>query len=160
LTEPTYRTVWQATDTAAQVAAMKFWADNGLLAPNIDQAARVAQLCTMAYDGAEVVGVATARIRPLEMMNADFALFRCAVAPEHRRRGIATSLAVRSYGALETWALEHLDRNVQGMACVVLGAELQQKQTEPLWPRSGLNLAGYDANGAQLRVAWFEHVLV
>ncbi len=156
----TYRTVWQARDTAAQVGAMKFWADNSLLPANVDQATRAAQLCVMAYDGADVVGVATVRVRPLELLKADFALFRCAVAPAHRRRGIATELAARSRDALENWAIEHPKRGVRGMACIVLGAELEAKQTQPRWPRSGLDLIGYDANGAQVRIAWFEHARV
>lgn len=156
----TYRAVWQAADTRTQVEAMKFWADNGLLRRGVDPAARAAGLCVLAYDDGDVAGLSTVQIRPLALLHRRFAMFRCAVAPAHRRRGVATELAVRSRQALEAWALANPERQVEGMACVVRGAELAAKQAQPLWPRSGLGLVGYDGAGAQIRIAWFDHIVV
>ena len=160
MAEVSYRAVWQASDTRSQVEAMRFWADNGLLRRGVDPAARAAGLCLLAYDAGAVVGLATAQIRPLALLRRRFAMFRCAVAPDHRRRGVATELAVRSRQVLQAWALAHPEREVAGMACVVRGAELAVKQAQPLWPRSGLGLVGYDGAGAQIRIAWFDHATV
>jgi ribosomal protein S18 acetylase RimI-like enzyme len=158
--EVRYRAVWQATDTKIQVEAMKLWSDNGLLPANANPAARAAQLCVLADRGGEVVGLSTVQIRPFGALKGRFAVFRCAVAPDHRRQGVATQLAVRSRQALEAWSLANPDQDIQGMACVVRGAELAQKQSQPLWPLSGFGLIGFDSAGNQVRVAWFDHSLV
>jgi ribosomal protein S18 acetylase RimI-like enzyme len=155
-----YRAVWQATDTAAQIGAMTFWTDNALLPPNANPMARTAQLCVLAEANGAVVGVSTAQVRSLEILRARLALYRCAVAPEFRRRGVATQLTVRSRQALEAWSVAHPDQQVQGMVCVVRGEALAAKRSQPLWPLSGLGLIGYEASGEQIRVAWFDHSLV
>lgn len=160
MAEVDYRGVWQAADTRTRVDAMNFWTEYDLLNKAADPAARAAQLCVIAYEDGAVVGVATAQIRPLELLKGRFAMFRCAVAPGRRRRGVATALAVRSRGVLEAWALANPEREVLGMACVVLGPELQAKQAQALWPLSGLGLVGYTEAGAQVRVAWFSHTMV
>ena len=160
MSEVSYRPVWLAADTADQVAAMKFWRDHDLVAGARDLSARAAQLCVLAMAGGEVIGVSTARIRPIEIMKRRFAIFRCAVAPDWRRQGVAAELAVRSRQVLEPWALANPDQDVQGMACLVIGEELKAKQTQPIWPRSGLALVGYDTSGNQLRVAWFATAMV
>jgi len=160
VSELRYRSVWQATDTADQVGAMKFWRDNELITGARDLAPRAAQLCVLAYDASEIVGVATARVRAFELMKRRFAIFRCSVAPAWRRRGVATELAARSRDVLQAWALANPDQDVQGMACIVLGEELKVKQSEPIWPRSGLALVGYDDADHQVRVAWFDKAAV
>jgi hypothetical protein len=160
MSDVSYRSVWQAADTQVQVGAMKFWTDHGLLPREANPAARVAQLCVLADRGGEVIGLSTVQIRPFDAVKSRLAVFRCAVAPGERRQGVATQLAVRSRQALEAWSLANPDQRIQGMACLILGPELAEKQSQPLWPLSGLGLIGYDSSGTQIRVAWFDHSLV
>jgi hypothetical protein len=161
LTETRYRPVWLAVDTPTQVEVMTFWSRHGFLPRGADPAARIAQLCVLAHaDDGVLVGVSTIQIRPVALLRARLAMFRCAVAPDRRRAGVATQLVVRSKAVLEAWALANPEREVLGMGCVVQGAELETKQSQPLWPLSELGVAGFNARGEQLRVAWFAHAMV
>lgn len=147
---------WQREDFALQRAAIDYWLESGLLPAGVDARARARQLTVVAFAGEIVAGVATAIVRPMPQVKAKLAMFRCSVAPEHRRSGVAAEMAAASRDLIEAWAKGNPQFEVQGMGCVVQGAELQLKKEQAVWPISGLNLVGYNARGEQVRVVWFK----
>jgi hypothetical protein len=160
MAEITYREVWQQGDARAQDDAIAFWRGQNLLPAKADHRLRAAQLCVVAYEGDQMIAVSTINVRNMVMLKGKFAMFRCAASPDHRRGGLATQMAARSRRVIEAWSAQHLDRQILGMACVVQGPELSAKKSSPIWPQSGMNLAGYNNAGQQIRVAWFAHAVV
>jgi hypothetical protein len=156
-----YRVAWQVRDPQIEADAIAFWRTHGLLPPKADPKLRAAQLCIVAYLEDVLVAVSTIQVRPLAMMKGErFAMFRCAATPGLRRGGLATQLAARSRQVTEAWSAGVPERRILGMACVVQGPELAAKQEHPIWPLSGMNLAGYNGLGQQVRIAWFAHATV
>ncbi len=148
---------WQREDFALETAAIKFWRQHELLPARVDERARSRSLSAIAYADDEVAGVSTIIVRLLPMVRARIAMFRCSVAPEHRRLGLAAQLAVTSRDLVEVWSRDNPAREVLGMGCVVQGAELSEKKEQPVWPISGMGLVGYNLRGEQIRVVWFRH---
>jgi len=155
-----YKSVWQDVDMATRDEVIAFWRTYSLLPRRVDELARAAALCVVAYRGEDLVGVSTILIRQLPMLRARFAMFRCAVAPDVRQEGVAGQLAVRCRDVLEAWSAANPQQQVLGMACVVQGAELSEKKAQPFWPLSRMALAGYNDRGEQIRVVWFAHAKV
>jgi hypothetical protein len=67
------------------------------------------------------------------------------------------ALAVPSREALEGWAIAHPEEKLAGAIAFVNVGEWGDFTRFPVWPESGLALAGYTADGGQVRVRWFEH---
>lgn len=150
---------WRSNYAKFEKDAIDFWRRMKILPAAVSPEARAKELCAVAYDGDTLVGVATAALEELPLLRARFAMFRCAVAPEHRRSHLAYDLTTFTRPLLEKWSLEHPEERVQGMGLIVEG-ELGDRARRPLWPVTGLNLAGYNAQNKQLRVAWFAHARV
>jgi hypothetical protein len=151
---------WDRGDFALETAALAFWRGTDLLPATVDQQARARQLSAVAFLGDDVIGVSTLVIRMIPQVRAKLAMFRCAVAPQHRRLGVAAMLAVRSRDLVEVWARGRPEHELKGMGCVVQGAELAEKKTQAVWPLSGLALVGYNNRGEQIRVVWFKNAQV
>jgi len=150
--------VWRLNDEKSEREAIEFWDRMKILPPGIDPASRAKELLLVARRGGELVGVATASIDDLPMVKSRFAMFRCSVAPEHRRSGIGQEMLVRAKPLLEQWSLEHPEKQVKGMGAV-LEAQVT-RANEPVWPLTGLTLVGYAPHGQQIRIAWFAHARV
>lgn len=158
--EVVYKTVWQDVDMTTRDDAIGFWRRLSILPRKVDERARANQLCVMAYEDGVVMGVSTILIRQMPMVRQRFAMFRCAVDPTLRRAGLAGQLAARCRDVLEAWSAANPQQRVMGMGCVVQGAELEAKKTQPYWPLSRMALAGYNDRGEQIRLVWFSHVSV
>ena len=150
---------WRRNDAMFEKDAIDFWRRTKILPAGISPEARAKELCAVAYEGETLVGVATTSLEDLPLLRARFAMFRCAVSPEHRRSHLANDLTVFTRPLIEQWSLEHPEERVKGMG-LVLEADLGDKGRQPLWPTTGLNLVGYSAHNKQLRVAWFAHARV
>ena len=84
------------------------------------------------------------------------AIYRCLVAPEYRRTGIARDLTIFSRELLEAWSRENPAEKLLGMAAIVENPHLELSHI-PVWPKSRLALAAYTRDGQQIRIAWFAH---
>jgi len=150
--------VWRLHDANIERQAIQFWNTLKILPAGVDAAARAKELLIVAHRGEQLAGVATATIDDLPFVKSRFAMFRCSVAPEHRRSGVGQEMLVRAKPMLEEWSLAHPEMQVKGMG-IVLEAEVA-RATEPVWPLTGLTLAGYSPRGQQIRIAWFAHARV
>jgi hypothetical protein len=149
---------WRLNNDNVEREAIQFWNRLMILPAGVDAAARAKELVAVAHLNGEVAGVATASIEDLAFVRSRFAMFRCAVAPEHRRSRIAAELTVYSKNLLERWSLEHPDEDVKGMG-ILLEAQID-RANQPVWQRSGLTVAGFTPRGQQIRLAWFSHARI
>lgn len=150
---------WRLNDLKFEQEAIAFWLRLKLLPAGVEVTSRAKELAAVAYDGDELVGVATTVISPMPALRQKFATFRCAVAPDHRGAGIAVQLTRFCKNLLEKWAEDHPEEGVMGMTAVLEGYKAG-RTLEPFWPVSGLTLIGYTPQGHQLRIVWFKHARV
>ncbi|HMJ93645.1 MAG TPA: hypothetical protein VK472_06065 [Allosphingosinicella sp.] len=154
------RPAWRLDDAVLEQDAIEFWKRMGILPTGVSVEERVRELAAGAYRDGRLVGVATAVIAPVEALRCKFAFYRCAVAEEERRSLASTALTVFTRDLIERWSAENPDEGVLGLAAIIESSALQQRQRDPLWANSGLNLVAFTSKGKQLRVAWFRHARV
>jgi len=154
--------VWQRHDAKIAADAILFWQRVNALPRNVNPKTRAKELCVTAYYlEKEVVGVSTIALDVLPQLRCRFGFFRCLVAPEHRREGLARKLIILSRRVLAEWSEQNPSERVLGMAAIVENPKLDEVSKVPVWSATpglnGLTLIGYTADGRQIRVSWFEH---
>jgi hypothetical protein len=154
------RPAWRRNDPEIEHEAVEFWTRMANLPADVSAEKRARELAAVAYRDGRLVGVATAVIAPVEALRCKFAFYRCAVAEEERRSLASTALTVFTRDLIERWSAENPDEGVLGLAAIIESSALQQRQRDPLWTNSGLNLVAFTSKGKQLRVAWFRHARV
>ena len=75
-------------------------------------------------------------------------------------RHFSTALSVFTRDLIEQWSAEHPEEGVLGLAAIIESQALRQRQRDPVWANTGLNLVAFTSKGKQLRVAWFRHARV
>ena len=151
------RVAWRRDDPQIEDDAIAFWNRLGILPPGVRPEDRAKELIAAAYRDGRLVAVTTATIDRIERLRARMAIIRGATDPDFRRSHAQLALAVPSREALQNWALEHPEERLAGLIGLVEPAEWGEFARLPVWPGSGLALAGYDNLGRQVRVSWFEH---
>jgi hypothetical protein len=156
MSELTLKPVWRMhnPEVAAQVLAL--WRRLDAVPPDLAEA-RIKELCAVACQGDQVVGIATVAVDDVPQLGCRFGFFRCLVDPAHRERDIARRLAVYSRDLLAAWSQGNPAEKVMGLAAVVESPNLEAISKLPVWPASRLTLAGYNDRGNQVRIVWFEH---
>jgi GNAT superfamily N-acetyltransferase len=152
--------VWRRDDAKVAADVIAFWRRLEALPPGIAPEERVKELCTVAYRGGELIGVSTMVLDILPQLKARFGFFRCMVAPDHRRQGLAYRFGVHCRNLLAEWSKRNPQEKVLGMATIVESSALDEFGKAPVWQSPGVNglaLIGYTAKGRQIRVSWFEH---
>ena len=156
--ELTILTVWQRRCPAAVEDVKVLWNRLGALPQGISAEERAHELCAAAYCDRNLVGVSTVRMGSLPSLPyCRLGFLRIHVAPEHRVEGIALKLCIFSRSVLEEWSKDNPKERLLGMAAIIESPLLDEQSKRPLWPRTGLNLAGYNAKGEQIRIVWFAH---
>jgi hypothetical protein len=157
-----FRTAWTLNDPQLMADAKEFWRELKMLNPaEIER--RASELIVVAYNLGKPVAVSTANLAMVEQLRCRCAMYRCAVALDHRRHHLSYQISGRSREVLEQWSLEHPEEEICGMAANIEASQYRSgKQREPMWPEYDLNLnfVGYNNKGQQLRVAWFKHAIL
>ena len=148
---------WRLHDAQLEADAVAFWTRMGLLAPDVSPHQRAGEIIGGAYQDGRFLGVATGMVERLEFLRARFVLLRVAVDRGARGNHVGTALAAFAYKYLETWAAEHREEKIAGIAAVIQTQEYAKILKVPYWPPSRLGLVGFTPEGRQVRVAWFEH---
>lgn len=151
------RAAWRREDPDLTQDALAFWERLGILPPDVSPEERARELAAGAYRDGRLVGVTTATISPYPPLRAKFAFMRVAVDPEERRSLTSTALSVFTREVVERWSAEHPEEGVLGLAAIIESADLRQRQRDPVWENTRLNLVGFLGDGRQIRVAWFAH---
>jgi len=159
--EITYENVWKKNDAKARTGAMELWDTIfGKDMPCHIKNNRVESLCTVAYSGDELVAVSTIGVEMYDPLWVKVGWFRCLVKPKFRKRHIATELAIHCKKALEDWSVENPGEALMAFGTYVESTRLTEYSKNPIWPKTGLTLIGYNEKGVQIRLAWFKHTRV
>ncbi|WP_114951040.1 hypothetical protein [Sphingosinicella terrae] len=154
------RPAWRLADPAIEADAIAFWHRLNLLPPRTGADERVRQLAAAAYRDGRLIAVATVYLEYFAQLRGNFAWYRCAVDPEHRRDLASTAITVFTRDVLERWSAENPEEAVLGLAAVIESRALADRRRDPVWANTGLNLVGHNVRGEQIRVAWFAHARV
>jgi hypothetical protein len=151
------RPAWRRGDPEIEADAIAFWDRLGLLPEGVAPEQRAKELIAAAYKDGQLAAVSTATIEDIGFLGARLAVIRGATDPSHRRSNAQLALAVPSREALRAWALANPGEKLAGGIVFADPREWGDFARLPVWPESELALAGYDEDGRQVRVAWFEH---
>jgi len=153
-----FRPAWRRGDAAIASDARAFWQRLNILPPTTGVETRLDEICAVAYEGHQLVAVATAVIREVEFVRCRLAMFRCSVDPDARRLRLATQITIYSRKLLELWSLENPDEQLMGMGTVVQSQDLLDREARRSMLRSTkLGLVGFTETNEPIRIAWFEH---
>tara|TARA_R110000824_G_scaffold118960_18_gene272516 strand:+ start:38926 stop:39405 length:480 start_codon:yes stop_codon:yes gene_type:complete len=148
-----YVTAWQRNDPKCEADAVSFWQETRMLPPDVDPRQRAKEIVSMAYQGDRVVGVTTAEVAYLEQVRQKFALMRILIHPDLEKSGVSVPLTIHAREVLREWAKANPQEKVAGYAAIITAPGYGQKPVLP----AGLVLIGYNAQGRQVRVYWFDH---
>lgn len=154
------RPAWRLNDERVEADAIAFWTRLGILPVGVAPEQRAKELVAGVYRNDALVGVQTARIERVEQVRARLAMVRSAVDPGHRRTHISLALTLYSRNLLQVWAREHPEEELGGLGAKVGGPDLAARAEQPFWPQTRFILAGFLADGRQLRISWFEDYLL
>jgi hypothetical protein len=154
------RPAWRRRDPDLARDALGFWRRFDLLPRGAMIEERLKGLCAVAYKAGEVAAVSCAFLELNAQLRARLAMYRCAIAPQHRRSVVLGEITEASRLILLDWARAHPGEQVKGMGTVtetplnMLGA--------PIWRHKDLRLVlvGWTSEGYPIRVAWFPGVRV
>jgi hypothetical protein len=147
---------FKKNDAKLEQDAIDTWRHYGILPPNTMPEERAKELCVVAYAGEEVAGVSTLTIAAYAPLRKRFGFFRAFTVPKFGNQNVARNLAIECRLALNDWALENPDEQIAGMMAIF---EARGAGSHPV-DKSGLMLIGYNSEGAQMRVVWFDHVTI
>ena len=151
------RAAWRREDPELVRDAIAFWERLAILPPDVTPEDRARELAAGAYRDGRLVGVTTATISSYPPLRAKFAFMRVAVGPEERRSLASTALTVFTRDIVEQWSADHPEERVLGLAAIIESEDLRQRQRDPVWENTRLNLVSFLRDGRQIRVAWFAH---
>jgi hypothetical protein len=135
--------VWRREDAGVAAEVIAFWKRLDALPRGIAPEERVEELCTVAYRGGELIDVSTMVLDTLPQLKARFGFFRCLVAPDYHRQGLAYRFGVHCRNLLAEWSKRHPQEKVLGMATIVESSALDEIQQGP-----GVAVAGRQRGGA------------
>lgn len=151
------RAAWRRDDPDIVRDALAFWERLGILPPDLNPEDRARELAAAAYRDGRLIAVSTATVSLYPPLRAKFAFMRSAVDPEARRSLVSTALSVYTRDVIEQWSAEHPEERLFGLAAIIESADLRQRQRDPVWENTRLNLVGFLGDGRQVRVSWFAH---
>jgi hypothetical protein len=162
-----YQFVWRSATAGMRADAKALWTRLGILPSGVDADKRADELCAVAYQGTELVGVSTAGIARIESLRQKFAMVRVLVIPRFRSYLMSWKLSGIAYDGLQAWSQSNPHEQVMGMGSVIENEGVNAMRSPPFWPlrpgdppRSGSVLIGYTDKNEQVRVAWFDHAIV
>ena len=150
------RPAWRLNDAQIEADAIAFWRRLAILPADIAPEQRAKELIAVAYKDDRVVGVHTATIERVEQVRARLAMLRTAVDPEFRRARVSMALTLYCRPLLERWSRDNPHERLAGIGAILESEQLVERSKEPWWPQTRSILAGFLADGRQLRISWFE----
>jgi hypothetical protein len=156
------RIVWQSGDAEVERDTLEFWRKSGLLPKGVDAGERLKQLCVVAYQNGELVGVVTVALTQINFLRARLAMIRVASPPDGsnaRLRLIPARMVLAAQKVLEQWSLAHPEERVMGVGAVTAPG-IYRRMNKAIWEPFGFVLVNYTPRGEQFRLAWFSHANV
>jgi GNAT superfamily N-acetyltransferase len=147
---------WRRDDAEIEADAIAFWNRTGILPPDVRPEDRAKEVLAAVYEDGRMIALATAHIEWIAELRARFVLVRAATDPEHRRRGAMRALGLPVRQTLERWAFDHQEEKVAGQFGYA-NAAWGELVKWPVAPLTGQIVAGYTAEGEQVRLVWYDH---
>ena len=148
-----YVTAWQRNDPKLEADAIAMWADMAILHPSIRPEERAKELVTLAYVGDRLVGITTAEVKHHAPVRQNFAFMRILLRPEFERHGIVVPLTIAMRETLREWSAANPAAQVAGCGIIITAKGYGATPVTA----AGLALAGYTADGLQVRLYWWDH---
>ena len=154
------RPAWRLNDARIEADAIAFWRRLANLPPDAAPEQRAKELIAVAYKGDRLVGVHSATIERVEQVRSRLAMLRSAVDPDYRRTRLSMAMTLYSRALLKRWSRDNPHERLAGLGAILDSELLAERGKEPWWPQTRFILAGFLADGRQLRISWFEDFLV
>ncbi len=150
------RSAWLRNDPELERDAIDFWRRLGILPAGVAPEDRVKELCGLIYVGGELAALSTATLETVTRVRARMAVFRIAVARDHRGAGLAIDITETTKEIIERWSIDNPQEKVMGLAAIIHSEGADWLKNRTVWP-TGMELIGYTPTDHQLRVFWFDH---
>lgn len=162
MSEITFKNVWQKEDQSIAQSVVDLWTKNKILPADVAPEERVKEICGLAYDGNEVVGVTTCTIRYMGQLRSHAAFVRCFIEPGHRAHSTGRNLTAETKIYLSDWSEANPELQVRGMAVVVQSAIIKAMPRfgVPVWNKTKLFVIGFTEDDDQVRFTWFDHIIL
>lgn len=144
---------WKRNDPKLEADAVSMWQEMAALPANINLEQRAKELVVLAYIGERLVGVTTAEVQTHPPVRQRFAFGRILLRPEVGKAGIAVPMTIAMREELREWSKANLQEKVAGFA-IAISAKGYGKTPVTA---AGLMHAGYNADGQQVRLYWWDH---
>ena len=154
------RVAWRRDDKEVERDAIDYWKRIGSLPADVSPEQRAKEVVLAAYHEGRLVGLATAEVGILPQVRCRLAMLRGSVDPDYRRTGIGLAMYPRALDALEEWAAANPGEGLKGVGGIIEARQLAELQRVPYWAEVRNGLIGFTPDGRQVRVRWFQGVLL
>lgn len=144
---------WKRNDAKMEADAVRMWRTSGVLPSYIDLEQRAKEICVQAYVGDRLIAITTAEIQYHEPVRQRFAFGRIFIDPEFERSGLALSQTLAMREELREWSKANPQEKVAGWAIAISAKGYGKTPVTS----SGLIHAGYNKDGQQVRLYWWDH---
>jgi hypothetical protein len=148
-----YVAAWRRNDPKIERDAVAMWNEMRILPPNVRPEERAKELVTVAYAGERIVGITTASLQAYQPVRQRFAWGRILLRPEVEKTGLVVPLTIAMREELREWSVANPAERVAGFAIVLTAPGYGAAPVIA----AGLALAGYSAEGHQIRLYWWDH---
>jgi hypothetical protein len=133
---------------------LRFWADHGALEGEAARARLAEVICLLRDDSGRIAGVNSAFPEDVEMIaGRRFWVYRSFLSPEATDAGPA--MITHAFAALEA-EFEPGAGGPIGLCVLVRDRAEMERRPQAEWSEPRMLYAGYDAEGAQVRIGYFE----
>ena len=148
--------VWGDKSRVLAEQIVSFWLEHKALPSRGHALARLSQAVYLVRDeSSRIVALSTAYQKEHPRFGLTFFYFRCFVAPDHRRAGLARVLVVEVTRLLERRHAEGHDPHVVGVFVELQNQDVQRTMNQTVWPYVPMVYVGRGQGGVHERVYYF-----
>lgn len=151
---------WMQNNKELERDAISLWQKRDVLPEGTAPQERVKELVCVAYVDDVIAGLLTASTGRYEPLKHSLAFIRIHIEKEYRLNYLQIRLATRADEILRDWSIARPDLGLAGTARVRQAEFQRDRLTPAVSPTNRSVLVGYNKQGEQVRVKWFDHIRV
>lgn len=157
-----FKNVWRQDNSAFIDEVIHLWTENNILPQDVTPEERASELCALAYDGDELVGMTTGVVRYMRQLRSKAVFIRTFIDPKHRMHSAGRDLTAKSKEFLSQWSEDNPELEIRGMATIVQSKLIKQmpRYGVPVWNKTKLAVVGFTRDDEQIRFTWFDHIML
>lgn len=149
--------VWQRVSPDLKREIVQFWMARNALTIQAEALERAEEVVFVVRNLLrKIVGICTAKEIFSDRLNNFVYFYRTMIDPDHRRTGLAMGLLMKTRNFLETRFLEGIEQKAIGILLTLENEDLSRTFRKAVCPRTGFIFIGYNRNGHQVRIYYFE----